>query len=207
MRTISLCSRRTGNAIRNHWISSMKNKVEKYLMGKNINGNSSMFDEKGRYLIADDIDGTLSAVRVKKVARSGSSSSSSSSKSPSSFSSSASNTPTTQQNINPSQPLPLARSTSNKRKLPNNSRSGKKSKAQQQQQQQHSNSEGGDIINVDSSYGAFPPTCISALLAGASQGATYEPVKSTNWVECDECSTWRLLPATVDMEAIGKWKW
>ena len=43
--------------------------------------------------------------------------------------------------------------------------------------------------------------------AGASQGATYEPVKSTNWVECDECETWRLLPATVDMEAIGKWKW
>jgi len=62
MRTISLCSRRTDKAIQKHW-RKMKNKVEKYLMGKNINGNSSMFDEKGRYLIGDDIDGTLSAVR------------------------------------------------------------------------------------------------------------------------------------------------
>ena len=47
----------------------MKKKVEKYLMGKNINGNSSMFDEKGRYLIGDDIEGTLSAFRVKKSGR------------------------------------------------------------------------------------------------------------------------------------------
>ena len=64
MRTISLCSRRTALAIQNHWIGSMKNEVEKHLMGKNINGNSSMFK-----LIADDIEGTLSAVRGKKLRR------------------------------------------------------------------------------------------------------------------------------------------
>ena len=63
MRTISLCSRRTDNAIKNHWNSS-KFKVERHLKGKNINGNSSMFK-----LIADDIEGTLTAVRVKKSGR------------------------------------------------------------------------------------------------------------------------------------------
>ena len=41
----------------------MKNKVEKNLMDKNVNGNSSMFDANGRCLFADDIEGTVSAVR------------------------------------------------------------------------------------------------------------------------------------------------
>ena len=49
--------------IQNHWNSS-KFKVERHLKGKNINGNSSMFK-----LIADDIEGTLSAVRGKKLRR------------------------------------------------------------------------------------------------------------------------------------------
>ena len=44
----------------------MKSRVEEYLKGKNINGEGSMFDKEGRYLIADDIHRTLSAVRVRR---------------------------------------------------------------------------------------------------------------------------------------------
>ena len=42
--------------------------------------------------------------------------------------------------------------------------------------------------------GRLPPTEIT-------------PDQSDNWVECDECDTWRLLPPNVDMGTLGKWKW
>jgi len=45
----------------------MKNKVEKYLTNKNISSTHQLFDEKGRYLISDDIEGVLAFVRLKKT--------------------------------------------------------------------------------------------------------------------------------------------
>jgi myb proto-oncogene protein len=57
---------RTDNAIKNHWKSSMKRKIEKYIKSKNIRGTNLVVDTNNRFLIGDDIDGCLKAIRQRQ---------------------------------------------------------------------------------------------------------------------------------------------
>lgn len=47
----------------------MKRKIERFVASKNIDGVEKLYDEQGRFLIADDIEGTLKAVRATSGGR------------------------------------------------------------------------------------------------------------------------------------------